>query len=247
MFAIRKAAGFRYGPKIQLARNLQKCMVVSSAPKCFISVNIKQSKENETSSGPLSNMLKGIGWLGGFYSRNQITMRAARQAYLNLSAQANHEEFYSVCQLPDTFQSWFLIQQLHVYLCLVRCAPENQDGKRFGKHIVQYFWEDVELKMKLMKVDDRTVKSESSRELLSMFYGLLFAYDEGVLGSDKVLAAAIWRNLFFNSRDEATAQGLAELTKYIRREIKNLDSMDSEQFLTTGNINFGPPPLKIGT
>eukprot|EP00039_Didymoeca_costata_P014223 m.227428 g.227428 ORF g.227428 m.227428 type:complete len:113 (+) comp15973_c0_seq1:5148-5486(+) len=91
MFAIRKAAGFRYGPKIQLARNLQKCMVVSSAPKCFISVNIKQSKENETSSGPLSNMLKGIGWLGGFYSRNQV----------------NHSTLsFGLCQIVNICVTW---------------------------------------------------------------------------------------------------------------------------------------------
>ena len=32
--------------------------------------------------------------------------------------------------------------------------------------------------MKHMGVDDSTVIKESTRELFSMFYGLLFAYDE---------------------------------------------------------------------
>lgn len=44
---------------------------------------------------------------------------------------------------------------------------------------VQFFWDDVEHRMRLMKIDDVTIKTESSRELNSMFYGLLFAYDEG--------------------------------------------------------------------
>ena len=34
---------------------------------------------------------------------------------------------------------------------------------------------------------------ESTRELFSMFHGLLFAYDEGLEGDDTVLAAALWR------------------------------------------------------
>jgi hypothetical protein len=43
------------------------------------------------------------------------------------------------------------------------------------------------------QVDDRAVMQESTRELLSMFYGLLFAYDEGLAQGDATLAAALWR------------------------------------------------------
>jgi hypothetical protein len=37
--------------------------------------------------------------------------------------------------------------------------------------MVKYFWEDVENRMKLMKMDDRNLQADNSRELLSMFYG----------------------------------------------------------------------------
>jgi hypothetical protein len=30
------------------------------------------------------------------------------------------DNIYTICKLPDTFQSWFLVQQLHVWLCMVR-------------------------------------------------------------------------------------------------------------------------------
>eukprot|EP00729_Bicosta_minor_P010311 gene10311-5487_t len=63
--------------------------------------------------------------------------------------------------------------------------------------------------MRLMKVDDRNIQAETSRELLSMFYGLVFAYDEGLKNGDDVLAAAVWRNLFHASKAQATTQDLA--------------------------------------
>ena len=62
--------------------------------------------------------------------------------------------------------------------------------------------------MRLMKVDDRNIQAETSRELLSMFYGLVFAYDEGLKNGDDVLAAAVWRNLFHASKAKVCAHTL---------------------------------------
>ena len=49
--------------------------------------------------------------------------------------------------------------------------------------------------------------------------GLVFAYDEGLAAGDDVLAAAVWRNLFHASRAQATAQDVALVVEYIRREV----------------------------
>lgn len=46
---------------------------------------------------------------------------------------AGGTEFYRRCGLPDTMQSWFLVTQLHLWMCLVRlkqvcrrtCACDN--------------------------------------------------------------------------------------------------------------------------
>ena len=35
-----------------------------------------------------------------------------------------HPNFFRVCDLPDTFQSWFLVTQLHVWMSLVRLKQE---------------------------------------------------------------------------------------------------------------------------
>ena len=57
---------------------------------------------------------------------------------------------------------------------------DGKEGTVFHNQLVQFFWQDVEHRMRIMKVQDTTVQAESTRELLSMFYGLLFAYDEGL-------------------------------------------------------------------
>ena len=57
-----------------------------------------------------------------------------------------------VTGLPDTFQSWFLIVQLHVWMTLVRFKSEGAQGAVMYKQIVTYFWHDVEYRMKLTGV-----------------------------------------------------------------------------------------------
>ena len=112
------------------------------------------------------------------------------------------------------------------------------------------------------RADAAAAQAESTRELLSMFYGLLFAYDEGLTKSDDVLAAAVWRNLFHSSKvagmrnrtarahavprpaPQATANAvdIAAMVEYIRSTVHALDDIDSEQLLEKGGLTFGPPP-----
>jgi hypothetical protein len=46
------------------------------------------------------------------------------------------------------------------------------------KQLVTLFWNDVEFRMRNMGVNDSLIIQETTRELFSMFYGLIFAYDE---------------------------------------------------------------------
>lgn len=186
--------------------------------------------------------IRRLGWLGGFYSKRQVVMRSARKVYLTVCSQSQRPELYQITGLPDTFQSWFLVQQLHIWMLLVRSKTEGSDGKHFHKQLVQFFWQDVEHRMTLMRVEDVTIKSESNRELNSMFYGLLFAYDEGLAKDDQVLAAAVWRNLFHASKATATLHDVTLVVEYIRRELAALEKFESDTMLKTGSIQFGPPP-----
>ena len=96
--------------------------------------------------------LKMLGWLGGFYSRKAVLTRSAKTMYESCADGLDYEKFYEAAGMPDTFQSWFLINQLHVWMCLVRLKPEGKDGRYVYRRMVHIFWDDVEERMKVMGV-----------------------------------------------------------------------------------------------
>ena len=54
--------------------------------------------------------------------------------------------------MPDSFQSWFIVAHLHVWLCTVRLREEGEDGKFVMHELVRLFWEDVEQRVTAMGV-----------------------------------------------------------------------------------------------
>lgn len=105
--------------------------------------------------------------------------------------------FFVACALPDSFQSWFLVAQLHVWFCLVRLKREGSSGRLVSRNLVSLFWYDVEQRMTMLgvrpreqegarvmtsavccKVHSSSVKYKSRRELVQEFNGLILAYEE---------------------------------------------------------------------
>lgn len=84
----------------------------------------------------------------------------------------------------------------------------------------------------------------SLRELNSEFRGLIIAYEEGLLSSDRALASAFWRN-WISNKDTTDPQVLAALVDYVRSQVKIMDSSDHEELLTKGIINIHPLVLKM--
>uniref|UniRef100_A0A8C5LHX1 Ubiquinol-cytochrome c reductase complex assembly factor 1 n=1 Tax=Jaculus jaculus TaxID=51337 RepID=A0A8C5LHX1_JACJA len=115
------------------------------------------------------------------------------------------------CQMPDTFNSWFLITLLHVWMCLVRMKQEGRSGKYMCRIIVHFMWEDVEQRGRVMG---------------------------GILSDDHGLAAALWRT-FFNQKCEDPRQ-LELLVEYVRKQMQYLDSINGEDLLLTGEVSWRP-------
>ncbi|KAG7264267.1 hypothetical protein CRUP_000784 [Coryphaenoides rupestris] len=74
-------------------------------------------------------------------------------------------------------------------MCLVRMRQEGREGKYMCRYIVHSMWEDVEQRCKIMG---------------------------GILSDDRVLAAALWRNLF-NRQCEDPRQ-LELMVEYVRKQ-----------------------------
>uniref|UniRef100_A0A673KXZ0 Ubiquinol-cytochrome-c reductase complex assembly factor 1-like n=1 Tax=Sinocyclocheilus rhinocerous TaxID=307959 RepID=A0A673KXZ0_9TELE len=187
--------------------------------------------------GAFTKLIEAMGFTGPLkYNKWKIKIAAVRM-YTCCVEKINYDEFFEKCSLPDTLNSWFLVAQLHVWMCLVRMRQEGRAGKYMCRYIVHSMWEDVEQKSKIMGID-AIQRKESMKVMTETFYAALFGYDEGILSDDCVLAAALWRNMF-NRQCEDSRQ-LELMVEYVRKQMQFIDALDGEDLLLTGEVKWRP-------
>lgn len=191
----------------------------------------------EEKVGPFTKIIEAMGFTGPLkYSKWKIKIAALRM-YTSCVEKTDFEEFFLRCQMPDTFNSWFLITLLHVWMCLVRMKQEGRTGKYMCRIIVHFMWEDVEQRGRVMGVNSYILKKNMAL-MTNNFYAAVLGYDEGILSDDHGLAAALWRT-FFNQKCEDPRQ-LELLVEYVRKQMQYLDSMNGEDLLLTGEVRWRP-------
>uniref|UniRef100_A0A3Q2Y1U2 Ubiquinol-cytochrome c reductase complex assembly factor 1 n=1 Tax=Hippocampus comes TaxID=109280 RepID=A0A3Q2Y1U2_HIPCM len=191
----------------------------------------------EEEVGGFTKLIEAMGFTGPLkYNKWKIKIAALRM-YTCCVERVNYDDFFDRCSLPDTLNSWFLVAQLHVWMCLVRMRQEGRAGKYMCRYVVHSMWEDVEQRSKIMGID-AIHRKEALKAMTETFYAALFGYDEGVLSSDCILAAALWRNLF-NCQCEDSAQ-LELMVEYVRKQMQFIDSLDGEDLLLTGEVKWRP-------
>ncbi|XP_036758360.2 ubiquinol-cytochrome-c reductase complex assembly factor 1 isoform X1 [Manis pentadactyla] len=191
----------------------------------------------EEKVGAFTKIIEAMGFTGPLkYSKWKIKIAALRM-YTNCVEKTDFEEFFLRCQMPDTFNSWFLVTLLHVWMCLVRMKQEGRSGKYMCRVIVHFMWEDVEQRGRVMGVNSYILK-KNMMFMTNNFYAAILGYDEGILSDDHGLAAALWRT-FFNHECEDPRQ-LELLVEYVRKQMQYLDSMNGEDLLLTGEVSWRP-------
>uniref|UniRef100_A0AAZ3RCF8 Ubiquinol-cytochrome c chaperone domain-containing protein n=1 Tax=Oncorhynchus tshawytscha TaxID=74940 RepID=A0AAZ3RCF8_ONCTS len=201
--------------------------------------NVKETPQTamEEEVGAFTKLIEAMGFTGPLkYNKWKIKIAALRM-YTCCVERINYDEFFEKCSLPDTLNSWFLVAQLHVWICLVRIRQEGREGKYMCRYIVHSMWEDVEQRSKIMGID-AIHRKESMRAMTETFYAAIFGYDEGILSDDGVLAAALWRNMF-NRQCEDPRQ-LELMVEYVRKQMQFIDALDGEDLLLTGEVNWRP-------
>ncbi|KAI9311741.1 ubiquinol-cytochrome C chaperone-domain-containing protein [Dichotomocladium elegans] len=175
----------------------------------------------------------------GYNSEGSRAIRTSHDLYKVCAKQAEvHKDFFiEACNLPDNFQSWFAVTQLHVWMLMVRLRGEK-NGRLYIQELVNRLFEDAEDRIRKHDITQQKVIKSYIKDLLAQFHGGVVAYDEGMCKDDPVLAAALWRNLFAPSSNNAV--NLALVVQYIRRELKALDELDGEK-LNAGIVQFGKP------
>ncbi|XP_061642327.1 ubiquinol-cytochrome-c reductase complex assembly factor 1 isoform X2 [Phyllopteryx taeniolatus] len=113
--------------------------------------NVKETPApTEEEVGGFTKLIEAMGFTGPLkYNKWKIKIAALRM-YTCCVERISYDDFFNRCSLPDTLNSWFLVAQLHVWMCLVRMRQEGRAGKYMCRYIVHSMWEDVEQRSKIM-------------------------------------------------------------------------------------------------
>ncbi|MBN3280786.1 UQCC1 factor, partial [Polyodon spathula] len=203
----------------------------------FTAKETTQTAAAEEEVGTFTKLIEAMGFTGPLkYNKWKIKIAALRM-YTCCVERINYDDFFEKFSLPDTLYSWFLVAQLHVWMCLVRMRQEGRAGKYLCRYVVHSMWEDVEQRGKIMGIESVALKA-SMRVMTENFYAAIFGFDEGVLSDDRVLAAALWRNLFNRQCEDPRQLELA--VEYVRKQMQYMDSLDGEDLLLTGEVKWRP-------
>ncbi|XP_077294188.1 ubiquinol-cytochrome c reductase complex assembly factor 1 [Arctopsyche grandis] len=150
--------------------------------------------------------------------------------YENIVDVIDYNEWFRIFKMSDTLMSWFLITELHVWMLMVRCMAEGDDGRFVRNSLVESLWNDVSFRVQKLGVRSSSQKRKNLDILSEQFQAAIISYDEGLLGNDMVLAGAIWRRFFSMEHDNAA--DIETIVKYIRRQVMALDDIPKEKFFS---------------
>ncbi|XP_071959667.1 ubiquinol-cytochrome-c reductase complex assembly factor 1-like [Antedon mediterranea] len=169
---------------------------------------------------------------------NRFKMRVAGlNMYSSCVDGVDFVNFFKACKMSDTLFSWFLVTQLHVWMCMVRLRQEGREGKYLTHYLILSMWTDIAERGRVMNIPTSKMRAATSK-MVEQFHGVLLAYDEGVMSDDRVLAGALWRNIFLQRCDDP--ESLANMVEYVRMQIQYLETLDSSQLLQKGRIKWLP-------
>ncbi|WYZ40425.1 hypothetical protein EsH8_IV_000766 [Colletotrichum jinshuiense] len=134
--------------------------------------------------------------------------------------------------LQPSFSSWSQATMLHMYLILARMRCLDRESSRNLQHqFIDQFFFDCERMMHLNHgMTSSALRQRYLKEIFVQWRGLIAAYDEGVIKDDRVLAAAVWRNLF-KAREDADMRQVAAVVAWMRATLQDLEANPVEDLL----------------
>ncbi|KAJ8894395.1 hypothetical protein PR048_007046 [Dryococelus australis] len=187
-------------------------------------------------AGFLKRLLRRTGWLD--HSRSKLRV-SGYVLYENVADRVDYSRFFRGNSLgsmqlhnfklfhlhlptefgmSDTFLSWFVITELHMWMLMVRVMAEGKEGTFVRNCMVRAMWDDATVRAKKLEEVNPAGVREQLNTLSEEFQASLFGYDEGLLADDKVLAGAIWRRFFqLNCSDP---QCVESLVQFVRQQVR---------------------------
>ncbi|KAG7199889.1 hypothetical protein KM043_014335 [Ampulex compressa] len=210
---------------------------------CFTRQQNRAVHSNKVSDISAKDKLLPIGFFRNFFNKIGIldidkyrAMTLGCLLYEDIPDRIDYTTFYKEYNMPDTFLSWFLITELHVWMLMMRFMAEGKYGKFVRKHLVAAMWEDVSMRVTKLGPINKNVRSDQLTELFYQFNAAIIGYDEGIMSDDKVLAGALWRRFF---RSECSnPEKLEQLLIYVRQQVNLLDNIPSQEAMSYPGIKW---------
>ncbi len=173
-----------------------------------------------------------------FLQRRREAADAARALYERAVAQARRPGFYTALGVPDSLDGRYDMVALHVFLLLYRLKREGAAAARLAQCLFDVMFHDMDESLRELGVGDLGV-GRRVKAMAKALYGRLAAYEAGLAGDDRALAAALARNLFGTT--SAREDQLAACCAYLRREAAALGDQPYSE-LRAGRVRFGTVP-----
>ncbi|XP_029672297.1 ubiquinol-cytochrome-c reductase complex assembly factor 1 [Formica exsecta] len=192
----------------------------------YTTAHCKSTVEVIQPLGPIERVLKKIGVLD---IQKYRYMAVGNRVYENVVSQIDYPFFYKHFNMADTFFSWFLVTELHVWMIIVRYMAEGNAGKLIRKSIVTTLWQDTNARAENLGKITEKLRNKQIKEISEQFNAALIGYDEGIQSDDKVLAAALWRRFFHLECNNP--EHIETLIIYVRKQIYLFDNLPSHEIL----------------
>ncbi|XP_018403571.1 PREDICTED: ubiquinol-cytochrome-c reductase complex assembly factor 1 [Cyphomyrmex costatus] len=156
-------------------------------------------------------------------------MEMGYTVYEDVICQVDYPFFFKHFNMPDTFFSWFLVTELHVWMMMVRYMAGEKYGKIVRNSMVAAMWQDTQARIANLGEIKTKLKNENMQEISHQFNAAIIGYDEGIQSDDKVLAGALWRRFF--QLECNNPEYVETLVIYVRKQICLLDSIPNNEIL----------------
>ncbi|XP_076633536.1 ubiquinol-cytochrome c reductase complex assembly factor 1 isoform X2 [Colletes latitarsis] len=193
-------------------------------------------QSNMTKRTNQTGLIKRILYKLGIHRQKYQLIALGCFIYEDLVDTLNYTPFYKDFNMPDTFFSWYLVTELHIWMLLVRFMSEGEEGKIVRYHIVESMWRDIDVRVNKLGVIHPKIKRQQMCTISAQFNAAMIGYDEGILSDDKVLAGALWTRFF--GLECNNPEHIEKLLIYTRKQIHLLDKIPSKEILTYSKINW---------
>ncbi|XP_014278426.1 ubiquinol-cytochrome-c reductase complex assembly factor 1 isoform X2 [Halyomorpha halys] len=172
-----------------------------------------------------------------FYFYKHKLLAAGYYMYERVADDVDYASFMKAFSMPDTFNSWFLITELHLWMVIARMMADPKSGRFIRNVIVEALWKDVITRTKKLESEHATVVKSQIMQMSEEFQAALVTYDEGILSDDTVLASAVWRRILSRQCD---VRQLEAMVKYVRQTIFYLHKVSIEDMVYKKKIEWIP-------